>query len=194
MLNLLLATLLILIVLFLVIQAVTVRITYTDEAIINIDVNLLALTLYPNRNREGKKSKRKTGIRSKFNKAAAIKKGLEFLFSRSRVTVHEINIPERSIDPAKIAIRSQSISSLVLIFLTYLSLKSEALVSEDNSFVYLNNSDFKKAPLIDQTLVSTLYNTIIAFLIILFEIKKRKRKEVQRYVGKKNERYDQELS
>jgi hypothetical protein len=183
-----------LIVLFLVIQAVTVRITYTDEAIINIDVNLLALTLYPSRKREGKKSKRKTGIRSKFIKAAAIKKGLEFLFSRSRVTVHEINIPERSIDPAKIAIRSQSISSLVLIFLTYLSLKSEALVSEDNSFVYLNNSDFKKAPLIDLTLVSTLYNTIIAFLIILFEIKKRKRKEVQRYVGNKNERYDQELS
>ena len=185
MLNLLLAFILIILLLFIIVQTVSVRITYTHEVIIDIDFTLFALVLYPSRNKKQTK-RNKSGyqnrIRNNFIKAHAIKRGLEFLFRRSRVTVHDINVPERSLDPAKIAVRSQNKSSLVLIFLTYLSLKSDSLVAEDDSFVYLEKSDAEKRPLIDLTLISSFFNTVIALSIILLEIKKRKRRQVRKIV------------
>lgn len=191
MLNLLLALILILIIVFIVIQTVTVRITYTREAIINIDFTLFSLILYPSRKKEKINAKRehsyKNKITNNFIKAAAIKKGLEYLFRRAQITVHDINIPTQSNDPAKFAVRSQNISSVILIILTYLSIKTDAIISEDNSFVYLKNSELEERPLIDLTVISTFFNTMLAFLITFFEIKKRKRRRVQKIVGNQNE-------
>ena len=182
--NLLLALILIVLISFIVIQSVTVRITYANEPIIDIDFTLFALVLYPARTKnQSKHNKSKYHrIKNNFIKAAAVKRGLEFLFKRSHITVHDINVPERSSDPAKIAVRSQSISSIILIFLTYLSLKSESLTSEDKSFVYLRKEGDHHRTYIDLSLSSTLCNVVITFLIIFLEVRKLKRRQVRKFV------------
>jgi hypothetical protein len=142
--------------------------------------------LYPSRKHQGAK-KRRSGLIQRFkNKivyAGAMKKAFDFFLGHSLITVHEINLPINASDPAKFALLSQNASTLILMLLTYLSLKTETLNSEDYSFVTneLNTTTF------DITLKTGLYTIIISALLFYIERKKIKRKQRQRFVGNKNE-------
>lgn len=188
--NLILAIIILAIFLLIIAETVIVRVTYTDEVIINIDFLLSQIILYPSRNR--RKSRRQhTTLLKKFKKriivAGATKRAVDFFLKNSILTVHEINIPIDTTDPAKFVLLSQNASTLILMILTYLSLKSETLTSEDNTFISNNTNTLYDIPALDVTLKTGLYTVIVSALLFYVESKKIRRKQRQRFVRNKNE-------
>ena len=172
--NLLLTFIILSIFLLIIAETVYVRFTYNDEAVISIDFLLFILILYPSRKKKAKR-KKSIGVISKFEQlittSMAIKRSLNYLLKHSTLTVHRIEIPLSVDDPAKIAVQSQNLSSLVTVLLTYLSIKTAAITTRDDIFISGNNTLTKKTTL-DFTLKSSLHTVIFSYLIYLR--KKRK--------------------
>ena len=184
--NLILAIIILSIFLLLIAETVTVRLTHNGETVIKFDFILFQFLLYPSR-KHTKPKKRRSGLLQSFKKklanAGAMKKAFDFFLGHSLITVHEINLPINTSDPAKFALLSQNASTLILMLLTYLSLKTETLNSEDYSFV----TNELNTTTLDVTLKTGLYTIIISALLFYIERKKIKRKQRQRFVGNKNE-------
>lgn len=165
------AFILIMIVILVVIETVTVRFIYENELIIRIDFLLFLLILYPSRNKK-RRRKRKffAGIRKRYFVASATKRALEYLFARSSVVVHEVNIASQIDAPAKLALFSWRANYLTSIIVTLLSLKTKNVTFSDTAF----NDD--KNPSLDVSLSSTLFNLLSSLVIFSINAYGNKRK------------------
>ena len=134
------SALLLIILTFLIVTAlqnVRVRLFFSDEAIIDVDFLLFRLILYPTRRRKKKRRKIRDygkSIIKNIKRASRFKRTLDYLLENSSLTVHRLNIPIKAEDPARYALASQNISSLINIALTYLYLKLDTLKTEDDIF------------------------------------------------------------
>ncbi len=179
----LLAFILIMTVTLVVIETVTVRFIYRDELIIRIDFLLVQLILYPSRNRKRQRKRKNllTEIRRGFSKASATKKALEYLFSRSHVTVRELDIRRKDDDPARLALASQRAYTVITIIIAYLSLKTEALVASNPPQI-LSESENEPRLTLDVSLASTLLRIISSFVIFISNAYRYKRKRGRKIV------------
>ncbi len=179
-----LAFLLIIPVTMLLIETVTVRVIYRDELVIRVVFLVFELILYPSRNRKPRKKEKGRIIRIRKGLASsyATKRALEHLFSRSRVTVNEIDIAERKTkDPAQLAIATQRSRNIITVILAYLSFKSEALVAPKAQLII--SDEATHSPLtVDVSLSSTLLGVISSLVIYFKNAKGYKRKRGRRIV------------
>lgn len=178
------------IIILIIAESVSIRFIYVNELIIDFNFSLFKLTLYPSRNKRQRRKKRaglKETIKNNFIRAASAKKSLEYLLKHSNVNIHELDFHTDYIDPANFILRVQNISTVILILITYLSLKTESIISEDTFFASSSedNSDVKMH--LDVTLKSTLFNIISAYFIFVLENKRRKGKQVRKIVRNQNE-------
>ncbi len=188
--NLILPVILLSIFVLIAFISVDVRFTYHGELIIRIDLLLITVILYPARNKKAKR-KKNIGFLERLNngfiKANATKAALDFLLKKSTLTVNSINIPLETDDPARFAIYSQHGTTLILMLMSYLSLKSEAFSSEDDVFFTSSVNSVSSLPAFDVTLKTSLYVLFSTFTVYKLKSKKRKRRQDNRFVRNKNE-------
>ena len=191
--NLFIILLLISAFLLIIAETVKVKITYQDELIINIDYLLFTLTLYPNRSivngRKGRTKSFVERLKIGFRRSRAARRALEFLFSHSRIILHEINIPLEDRSPSRFVLTSQNILALISMLMAYLSLKSETLVSDDNVLISTEKELIKKLPTVDLTLKTRLWVTAFSIIIFGYESARKRGGRRSRNVRNKNERY-----
>lgn len=163
------------------IQIITVRFTRDEEIIIGVDAIFFKLIFYPSR-KSGRKKRSVIGFKSKFKKtlsvAAATSKAMNFLLSRSNLTIHNIDVVLRTDDPANYAVKSQNIYSAIILFLTYLNLKMATISTEDDIFLK-REKDFSALPTLDFTISTSIW--VLLFALAKYYLKAQ---EVKRIVGK----------
>lgn len=188
--NLLFLLLLILITVLIIIESVTIRLVYTKELVIEFDFLIFTLIFFP-ASKKSPKRKKRTGfskrIKRKFIKAAAFKKAIEYLLRFSELKIEEIDVQLNNNDPAEFVLRANNLSSVIFVIITYLSLKTESIITEDSLFVSRYNEGQDSKTHLDVTLKSRLFHIIPALFIFLTEIKQKKGKQVRKIVRKQNE-------
>ena len=186
--NLLLLLLLLTITVLIILMSVSVRFIYFDEPIIIFDFLLFSFLLFPSSNKRIKKEDQ-TNIqktaKNKLAKASSLKKSLDYLLKRSAVKIKRIDLKLANTEPANFVLQEKNISTLIFILITYLSLKTGNLITEDTHFISYGENDAKTH--IDITLTSTLFHILIAIFIFSKENAKKKRKRAKRIVRKQNE-------
>ncbi len=188
MVNLLLLLLLIAISILIILMSVSVRFIYFNEPIIRFDFLLFSILFFPSSNKQIKKESKRNiskATKNKFARAASIKKALDYLLKRSIVKIEKIDLMLADTDPASFVLQEKNISALIFILITYLSLKTGNLITEDTHFISYGENDAKTH--IDITLSSTLFHILIAIFIFSKENAKKKRKRVKKIVRKQNE-------
>lgn len=172
----LLAFVLITIVLMVVIETVTVRFIYKSELVIRIDFLLFELILYPSRKKRRKKRNIIAGIRMRFARAAATKKALDHLLSHSRITVKELNITNKTDNPAELALSSQRTYSMLGAIITYLSLKTQAITTDQSTFITNGTTEDTPPVTIDISLASTLFDVLSSLAVFILSANRYKRR------------------
>lgn len=168
--------------------AVSIRFIYDEELIIHIDLLFLSVILYPARNKKPKK-KNTVGfierLKIGFRRAEATKSAIDFLLKKSTVSVNSINVPLNTEDPSKLAVYSQHGTTLILMLMSYLSLKAEAFTSENDAFFTSDTNALSNVPAFDITIRTALH--VLFSTLIIYNIKKRKRRQENWIVRNKNE-------
>lgn len=180
----LLTFLFIMIVTIVIIETVSVRVIYHKEFIIQVNFFIFELILYPSRNRKPrqKRGNRSSRIRRSAASVAATRRALEYLFSRSRVTVTKLDLAGKKDDePARLAIASQRSRTIITLILAYIALKSESLVTENPTMV-INDTEGEAPLTIDVSLESTLPRVISSFVIYILNARRYRRKRRRKIV------------
>ncbi|MBE6644719.1 MAG: hypothetical protein E7612_04980 [Ruminococcaceae bacterium] len=165
-------------------STVYVRFTYTDKININIDFLLFTLSLYQgNENNKSKSKNTGYGFRPKITKSLAVKRSLAYLLKNSEIRVHSIKIPQHEIEPSRLVALEGNLSTVILIFFTYLTLKTQKITLEDTYFITTSNLPFKE-PILDFTLKTSLL--VFIFSTIVYNIERRKKERSKKRVRNKN--------
>lgn len=165
MINLLLAIIILLILLILAVQTLSFRFTYIGEAVIDIDFLLFEFILYPSRKRtyrkrgKQKQNKYKSNFLKKFKSA---KKAADYILSHSQIVVNKLSFTTKAKNPADFVLKSQNISSLVLIMLTYFYIHADSLIQNDGD-ITVSAANASAPPMTDITLKTKLITPIFAF-------------------------------
>ncbi len=166
MVKLLYFLILFLIITLLILQKISIRITYFKKTIIQLDILFFTLYFYP---AQGKKRKKLT-FKDKLMITNLIRATLSFLLSHSDVHIKTINFDVHLKDPINAAFYSGGISTIVSFLITYISLKANSLATDDDAFIqhpqYLTYSN----PAIDITLETSFSYIISASIIFLYLI------------------------
>ncbi len=166
----LLLSILLLILVLLIYQQISLRITYTDEFIIELEFLVFVLCFYPSRN----KKKRRSKIKKSFRKINSAKNALAFLLARSDIYIHEINLEVNTPSPSDSVLYTQGIYSVISFIMTYISLKARSVISDDSVFVSEKEASNYKKPTIDISVKTSLSSAILTNFVFLIEmIKKR---------------------
>ena len=161
--------------------SVYVRFVYTGELVVYIDFLLFTLTFSPSEKQKNKQKNRRLGksIKRTVLRAYAIKRAFDFLLNHSDITVHEINFPINSSEPSDFAVTSGGVSAFTLLFLAYLSSKTQKTSIEDNYFTSQATKENIK-PTFDLSLRTTLFIVLLSFFIYLLKTKRIKERSKQK--------------
>jgi len=185
--NLFVALILISIAILIAAASAEVRFTYTDSPAIRVDFLFFTLEFHGSRDKTTRKE-RKSGIfqriKNGIRKTRARGAALDFLLKNSRLTVHSVNIPIKESEPSELVTRSGNLSALILVILTYISLRLEKMTLEDDIFLLISDGTPKEVPTLDFTLKTTVF--IILTALIIYHLKINERPE-KRNVGNENE-------
>lgn len=188
--NLLFLLLLILITVLIIIESVSIRFVYSKELVIEFDLLIFRLILFPS-SKKGQKGKKRTDvskrIKSNFIKAASFKKAIEYLLRFSKLKIEKIDLKLSNSDPAEFVLRAKNLSTVIYVLITYLSLKTESIITEDTFFVSPYDEGHDTETHLDVTLKSRLFHIIPALFIFFTETKRKKGKQGKKIVRKQNE-------
>ncbi len=161
-------------------STVTVIFTQTSEAVIEFELYIFRLILYPNRKSEKKKKEAeeyipiKKRIQKRISRTVATYRAFDFLLPRTDVYLKRFDISQREGPPDKLAVRGQNISSFFYTFIAYVDTNARHFVAEDLTPVFYQ--DTSPTLSVDLSLKSRLYNIILSYVIFIFQLIKTKRK------------------
>ena len=184
--NLLLFLLLITVSILIIIASVSVRFVYYNELIIKFNFLLFSIILYPNRRiKKRKRTNNQKKAKRRSLRISSFKKGFDYLLKRSTVRIDRIDLKLVEPDPARFVLQEKNISTLIYIFLTYLSIKANSILTEDTHFISYRQDCSNTH--IDITLTSTLFHVATALFMFLKPNSEKKRKRARKFVRKQNE-------
>ncbi len=157
-----------LIFLLILIQKISIRFLFSDKFSTEIDYSFFTLVLTNGKDGKGVKK-----IKPKL--FPKIKRIAEFLLRNSEVTISEIKIKSRDIEPKSFILRYKNLFSLFAALTVYLSKKTKKLSLNDSSIEIYSDENEKARHSFDISIKAPLYVTLTAaamFLLITFENKK----------------------
>ncbi len=144
------------------IQNVSVRLTYIDEVIIDVDLLFFRLIVYPARRRKRRKIRDfGKNLMKNIKRAAALKRALDYFLSKSRLTLHRLSPKIEAETPARYALQQQNVSSIINVTLTYLSIKLGTLTLDDG--IFLSDTEGDELVRFDATLDTSFSVILISF-------------------------------
>lgn len=158
--------------LFIFLQSVSIKIETKDRLTVNINFNILAITL----KEDEIKKRRITNIFKKMKVIPPIYKVLKLLISKSEVTVVRYIYCESHEDTGEEINHARGSTALV-IFSSYLKSVSKSF-SYIEKKVFIDKDDTESTSYFDLYLHVSFLNMIISALIFLYYIVKNKVKEV----------------
>ena len=156
-----------LIFLLILLQKVSIRLLYKDKLTAEIDYSLFTVILTDFKNKRG-------GKKLKAELFAEAKRSTEFLLRNSEITVSEIKIKSRNIEPKRFILRYKNLFSLFAAVTVYLSKKAKKLILDDSALSVTTDESVEKTSL-DIIIKSPLYIILItASMFLLINLKNKK--------------------
>ena len=154
-----------LIFLLILIQKVSIRFLFCEKLLLEIDYSFFKLVLSDFD--KGKSNRLSPRLYPK------IKRISEFLLRKSHLSITEIKLKSRDIEPKSFILRYKNLFSLFAALSVYLSKKTEKLILNDTSLAVSTNGDEKYT--LDLSLSAPLFIILIAAIEFLFTMIKNKR-------------------
>lgn len=177
------------IIILILLAKITVRLRLCEDAVIDFDFLFFGLSLFPMRKKSGEGGRRgriSKRFSSTVRKAAATRRALEYLFTHSKVTVHDIKIHIEEDEPSKFVLKSNGILFLISLFLTYLYIKTETLTGEEQILITNDSEPINGAALIDVSFKTSVIHALTTLAIFKINEIKRKKKRKKHFVGNEN--------
>lgn len=168
---------------------ITVRLRLCEDTVIDFDFFFFGLSIFPMRKNSGERRKKRR-ISKRFSgtvrKAAATRRALEYLFTHSKVTVHDLKIHIEEDEPSKFVLKSNGILFLISLFLTYLYIKTETLTGEERILITNDSERESSAALIDVSFKTSVIHALVSLAMFKINELKRKKKRKKYFVGNEN--------
>ena len=164
-------------------QSITATVRATSNSF-HAEIDCFAVTLILDNNKEKSGQKRKfkknKKRRHRLSALLCLPPSLNFLLTRSKISINSIEVPTRTTAPHEFFTRFSLLHSAASLIISFLFSKSKEVTITDGALNFSQKAAFPFAFSIDFTMVFTLYNLILFGLIFLFESIKRRIKNARK--------------